>query len=259
MPPPEAVAPMTSSPPGAAADPLRLAALLPDLPLWVDARGALLSGRCRVLREAEPARGFLVRSTDFPFAFAVFRPRPELLTRAAARSGGPAPEGFELLVVEDDAAYWRPQLPGWREEGVILHQLAGPLPRAAPPPGAAVRRIETPAELGPLPAELAPELARALASRRPLAAAFAAGKAVSFCYAALETEGWWDVSIDTLEGYRGRGLAAAAFCALARDLAGQGRLPVWGAHAGNAASLALAAKLGFVEAGRLRAFCPAEG
>jgi hypothetical protein len=238
----------------AAADPALLAALLPDEPRWVDARGALLSGRCRVFCGEAPARGFLVRSHDFPFVFAVFRPPPELLAAAAAPAGGAPPADFELLVADEDAAPWRPWFAGGREEAVILHRPGGPLPAVVPPPGAEVRRVGSLEEIQPLPAELAPELIQALANRRPLATAFVAGKAVSFCYAALETEAWWDVSIDTLEGYRGRGLAAATFALLARDLTGGGLSPVWGAHGGNTASLRLAAKLGFVEAGRLRAF-----
>ena len=33
------------------------------------------------------------------------------------------------------------------------------------------------------------------------------GRAAAFCYPVLQTERHWDVSVDTLEGYRGRGLA----------------------------------------------------
>ncbi len=44
------------------------------------------------------------------------------------------------------------------------------------------------------------------AAYSPIAAAFADERPVSFCYSGWETETHWDVSIDTLDGYRRRGL-----------------------------------------------------
>ena len=69
---------------------------------------------------------------------------------------------------------------------------------------------------------------------------------VSFCYPTLVTERYWDITIETLEGYRRSGRAAAAFFRVEREMRLTGRQPVWGAAENNPASLALAAKLGFV-------------
>ena len=45
-----------------------LARYLPDQPHWIDLRGLLLTGRCDLYAEADPALGFVARSWDFPFA-----------------------------------------------------------------------------------------------------------------------------------------------------------------------------------------------
>jgi RimJ/RimL family protein N-acetyltransferase len=62
-----------------------------------------------------------------------------------------------------------------------------------------------------------------------------------------QTETLWDVSIETLEGYRRKGLAARAARTMIRYMRRRGRAPVWGALEANLASRSLAARLGFVE------------
>jgi RimJ/RimL family protein N-acetyltransferase len=74
---------------------------------------------------------------------------------------------------------------------------------------------------------------------------------VSFCYATSETETLWDVSIDTLAAWQGRGLAAGCVGAMVERMLAVGKRPVWGAAERNAASLALARKLGFEPVDRL--------
>ena len=69
---------------------------------------------------------------------------------------------------------------------------------------------------------------------------------MSVCYPTLVTERHWDVSIETVEGYRRGGRAAAAFFRIEREMRRSGRQPVWGAARDNPASLGLAEKLGFV-------------
>ncbi len=94
------------------------------------------------------------------------------------------------------------------------------------------------------PSELIDEIHEA---RRlgPVAASFEGDPPVAFCYPALETETLWDVAIDTLEPFRRRGHAAAAFAVMESLMQARGRKPVWGAVESNLASLALARKLGF--------------
>ncbi len=72
-----------------------------------------------------------------------------------------------------------------------------------------------------------------------------AGVVVAVCAAGDVTETLWDVGIDTLEGHRRKGFAAACFRSLAAYMALRGKQPVWGANEDNVQSLELARKLGF--------------
>lgn len=78
-------------------------------------------------------------------------------------------------------------------------------------------------------------------------AAFCDGAPVSFAYASLETERHGDLSVDTLDAFRRRGFGAAALRPVIADLHARGKRPVWGAIENNAASLALARRLGIRE------------
>jgi GNAT superfamily N-acetyltransferase len=80
----------------------------------------------------------------------------------------------------------------------------------------------------------------------PVAIASVDDLPVSFCYPVWRTESLWDVSIDTIEQQRRRGLAAHVVRAMIADLRQQGLQPIWGALESNGASLRLAARLGFV-------------
>ena len=82
---------------------------------------------------------------------------------------------------------------------------------------------------------------------------------VSFCYSGWETESHWDVSIDTLEGHRRRGLGTAACVCLIRHFAARGKTAVWGALDSNPASTALAEKLGFTPIDHLLVAYPDHG
>lgn len=62
-------------------------------------------------------------------------------------------------------------------------------------------------DLAPLPPDLRSELEDAI-EVAPVCAAYADGCPVAFCYVGARTESLWDVSRDTLEGYRRRGYAA---------------------------------------------------
>lgn len=230
-----------------------LLALVPDEPRWVDYRGLLLSGRCRVSAGDDPARGFALRALDEAFAAVWGEPDGEAI-RAAVAGGGSLED--VLVAPGPGAERVAAALPGWRPQRVILHVLAGEPPEVEAPPGCdlALLAPESPPvapDLAGLPPAMRSEVAGLLARVQPLMVARVppghAGRIVSTCSAALETETLWDVSIATVPTHRRRGLAAACFAALARwMLAGRGKRPVWGADEGNAASLALAARLGFV-------------
>lgn len=248
---------------------------VPDLPHWVDTRGMLLSGRATVRARAgsDPAHDpFVAVVPDAALASAVGQPPEGDIRGAVASLRG----DVNLLSQPEDAAHVARALRGWREHAAIIHTLPRSMPwEAESDPHAHVfTRVNAPA-FDHLPDALRRELIDALRGRTisrfvpgevpegpaagtaaplPIAAAWADGRPVSFCYPVWQTERWWDVSIETLESYRGQGTGARAARTLIRYMRQTGRAPVWGALDTNAASLVLAARLGFREAARITVF-----
>ncbi len=66
-----------------------------------------------------------------------------------------------------------------------------------------------------------------------------------------------DVGVHVAESYRGQGIATAAAARACQAVQRAGLIPVWGTSSANLASLRVAAKLGFVEVGRLVFLVPA--
>jgi GNAT superfamily N-acetyltransferase len=191
-----------------------LAARLPDVPRLVETRAMLLSGVSEVI--GDTARGhYVVRSLDAALAALVGRPRAAALRDAVA--GG---RTLDILCAEDAVRHALASLPGWRAHPAIVHAL---------PPHAV---------LPALPAALDVRLV-------------AGTDAVRLAYVPWQTETLCDLSIDTLEAYRRRGLAAATASRLIERVRASGKEPVWGALEDNAPSLALAKRLGFVPVDRL--------
>ena len=146
-----------------------------------------------------------------------------------------------------------------REQATLFH--LSPADAAALPaslPDARLLREDEYQALDNLPPILRGELRDACAYS-PIAGAFADERPVAFCYSGWESETHWDLSIDTLEGYRRRGLGAAACACLIRHYAASGKTAVWGAAESNEASAALARKLGFKEVDRLLVMYPDDG
>lgn len=232
----------------------RLAALVPDEPLWVDLRGLLGTGRCRVWAAADPARGFVAVSRDYPFASLFGRPGAGSIREAVAAGraafAGLCPAGeWQLLAALEARDRVEAALPGWRRNGIVLHRWAG-FAGAASSGHHEIRLLPnghrgTGLALDHLPAASRREMQLEWVSTRPLAVAVVDSLPVAFCYAAFTTERLWDVSVETLAPYRRRGLAAACFQRLAAYMEQRGKIPAWGAMQDNPASLGLAAKLGF--------------
>ena len=245
---------------GSAAESPRLAALLPDIPRFVETRAMLLGGRCEVLGLEEDAASpsFIVRDGEESLVCVVGYPAREALAEAIARNGNAG----AVIAMPENVSRVAQAIPGRDPQSAILHLLG----EAERLPGAAenepVRLLSGPEELRLLPpglrTELRVELERALRRGRPTVAAFVGGVPVSFCYVALETEGLWDVSIDTLEEHRRRGHAARCAASLIRHMRDTAdKEPVWGAVESNVPSMGLAAKLGFVPVDRVFVFEPA--
>ena len=228
----------------------RLARLLPDRPRWVETRGMLLSGRCEVLAasapppaSAPPEPDFLVLGSDFGLLCVAGRPAAEEIARAVAH-----PVGRQTLCMPEAAGEVGAALPGWSRRRFAVHSLRDGALRepAGSAEGVEVRMLSgrDASRLEHVPPALKDELETALGFAH-VAAAIVAGRPVSFCYASYETETLWDVSIDTLEEHRRGGLASRCVAFLADHMARHGKDPVWGADAGNVASMRLAEALGF--------------
>lgn len=120
----------------------------------------------------------------------------------------------------------------------ILHTLDGELPEYE---GA----IVLPAD-APLPAALEQELQWARTRSRTIWTCFVDGEPACFAYAPWRSPAWFDVSVDTLPGFRQLGLGTIVGAAMIRAEQREGRQPVWGADEENYASRRLAERLGFV-------------
>jgi GNAT superfamily N-acetyltransferase len=137
-------------------------------------------------------------------------------------------------------------------EGAKIHALAAPWRLGVHSRADyAIRPLEPEESRAHLPDELRREVESALAETA-VWTAIVDGVPASFAYSSSMTETLADISIDTLEAHRNRGVGGATAATLIDWVVENGRIPVWGAVDSNAASLRLAAKLGFTRAaGRL--------
>ena len=244
---------------------------VPDLPRWIDTRGMLLSARSIVFAPSGPLGADLVAAVpDAALASVVGRPPRATLRNAVVSLDG----DVNVLSQMEDADYVGAALAGWRRQRAIIHVLPDVMPWERDiEPGARIFTRQTAPRFDHVPEHLRRELLDALNGRTvsrfvpghlpratavvgritvPMAAVWADGRPVSFCYPVWQTETLWDVSIETLPAYRRQGLAARAARTLIRHMRGVGRAPVWGALETNAASRALAARLGFSRPAALR-------
>jgi hypothetical protein len=260
-------------------NPAEAAALarVPDLPQWVDTRGMLLTGRA-VVTFPSPAHfdsdGFVVELASRALLSAIDDPPTELIRQRVDSMEG----DVNVLCAGRAADAVAKALPSWIPRGARVHAL----PAIADWEARSDERDVTIFTSANAPSlthveeSLRNELVEALAGHPsarfvsgtlplltaadasptpvPIAAAWADGQPAAFCYPVLKTETLWDVAVDTLERFRGRGLAGRAARAMVRHMRRLGKAPVWGALESNAPSLSVARKLGFVEAGRLTVF-----
>jgi hypothetical protein len=248
---------------------------VPDDPWRVDTRGMLLSGRADVLFPPEPesaADGFVVMIREASLVSIVGRPPRSLIQVSIGTLDGTV----NVLCQPKDASYVGASLHGWRRTVAILHTLgAQPEWAGGLDPDTRVFSARDAPNLAHVPDALRQELVNALRGRPiarfvpgelphrdlppplepvSIAASWAGHLPVAFCYPALRTERWWDISVETLEQHRRQGHAGRAVRTMTRHMWESGRWPVWGATIGNAESLGLARSLGFQEVGRLSVF-----
>ena len=230
----------------------RLLADLPDVPRYVETHAMLRSPDAQLFAGPMPDAGVVVRLLHGAMSVVSVIGHPPTYALAAALDGTTT---MTPVIAQPDTAAHVEQLLGeigsasgeapWRLERMLFHALAA-APELRPlEAGVSVRLLADSDALDHLPSGLRHEISHA---RRltPTAAAFVDGMAASFCYACFTTESLWDVSIDTIEAYRGRGLAAHAVRFMIDHMRERRLEPIWGALESNATSLRLARRLGFV-------------
>ena len=248
---------------------------LPDVPGHVDVRGMLLSGKAeiRTTPGADPEHdGFVVLLAARSLASVVGRPPCDLITAAIAELSG----DVNVLCSIPDGAAVQACLPGWTRQTALIHAWTGRIDwDASAEAGTTIfTRVDAP-DLSHVTEHLHSELTEALWGRPvvrflagelpprgnlslvtdlEMCAAWDGGLPVAFCYPVVQTETLWDVSIDTLEAYRCRGLGTRAARRMITRMLEVGKRPVWGALESNTASRTLAARLGFLESARLSVF-----
>jgi hypothetical protein len=200
----------------------------------------LLSHRGRVVDTADGCRMVCSRA-DRMVVPTTLELSPELEAVATRE----VPEA-SILIQDVMLPAARYHLPDWNAEAVTLYTLPDERAHAWRLPPWPTSPI-SPAQIesaDDVPSDLRNELVSVAASS-PVWAASADGRLASFAYAAHTTERWFDVSVDTLEPYRNRGLGRAAAMGLIVDQMLRGLRPVWGAGKSNAPSHRLARSLGF--------------
>lgn len=225
----------------------RWLSLLPDLPRWVETRDLLSSARSVVV-ENTSGSGFVVWSEDDSQGSVVGEPDPVGVVRAAGAVS-------ELLAFPENIDPLRALLRDCRAERATVFSAPARVPRASTHPCRQIGHLEI-ASLTHVPPGLMDELSDRVARGVTVVAAFEGTLPVAFSYVASETETLWDVSIDTIESHRRRGYAAAAVLHLMQLMKERGKVAVWGAVAGNPASMNLAHRLGFVEVDTLWVVSP---
>jgi hypothetical protein len=203
----------------------------------------LLSGRCELFGVDETGTlSFVANSPEIELISVVGFPAKEAILDAIAANSNEA----EILATLENSKHVAEALQDWTVSLAKLHMLGGkPCLPAIP---ANVVRLLTLSEIAAmknLPLDLKEELTT-VCRYSPVAATIAEGAPVSFCYAGSQTESLWDISIDTLAGYRNKGYATACVAYMIELMSRQNKQPVWGAYETNEASMRLAAKLGFV-------------
>lgn len=233
----------------------RLASAMPDVPRWLETRSMLLSGECEVLDLEEGGLRFVAREleeSEDQSICVVGRPSAKAIGEAVRRNRG----GGMVMAAPEDASHVLDALPGWTATRATLH-LLGDAPRLPRLTEGEVRPFGASDLDAVADEELRSFLGRILEMDEPAAATWEAGLPVSFCCASDQTESLWDVSIDTLEGYRRRGHAARCVAWMVAEMRRRGKEPVWAAEETNPPSLRLAARLGFIPVDELVLLRPA--
>ncbi len=211
-----------------------------------------------VLGDSTGRAGGFVFSPEHGIAVGFGEPQVELADdlRDAADAHGMAQQGIELHLPEAAAENWM-ALQSTRFLCQHRVQVLGPASDAGAggwpgEPRHETALLESPADarLETLPRALRAEFAAM--NPWPVVVASLAGESIaSIASAFVETEAWFDVSIDTVPDFRREGFGASCAIALIQYEFERGKQPVWMVREKNQASLALSQKLGFRDQGRV--------
>lgn len=207
-----------------------------------------LDGRGRIVEVREPyppppPRFVLFRScdevlplvgADLPDALA-----DQLLASAASEPLSPKSEPLHLARYRDLLGAHRPIE---REYSGPSLYLPGPFVAAA-----GVEKID--ADTVDLLRQHFPDEARDFEARRPIYVAVEGGVAAAICFSSRDFGPGTPAGVFTVEAYRGQGHALRVASAWAAEVARLGAVPLYGTTWDNAASLAIAARLGAVTLG----------
>jgi RimJ/RimL family protein N-acetyltransferase len=213
----------------------------------VDARGRLLHPRSPGDEAEPPPRFFFGRSAHgslWRFAAGL----PERLVAELARLAAGERLAWPLERPPERIDTMRARL---AEHAPITRVYEGPAfrfpERPAPAPDAAVVRL-TPDRADWLGEEFS-ALHALLGSRQPCFAVREGDRVRSVCYVATRSERAAEAGVETLPGFRGRGLASRALAAWAHAVREAGGFPLYSTEWRNRASLGVAARLGLIRYG----------
>lgn len=215
-------------------------ASLPDLPRWVDARGMLMARRGYVVDTSDGCRLICGRKDRLVVPITL-----ELSPQVEDAATREVP-GASILLQDVMLPAGRFHLPDWNAEPATVYTLPPDRARSwrLPPWPTAPMTLAQIDDARDVPPGLRDQLRDAVA-RTSVWSASMEGQPVAFAHAAHTTEGWFDLSVHTLEQARNRGLGRAAAMGLIVDRMLRGLRPVWCAEKRNEASHGLARRLGF--------------
>ena len=169
---------------------------------------------------------------------------PDALVRELARLAGAEAPSADLAALPERVAVMRERIERFVPVGSQWSGLAFRFPEAMTQAGGA-REAVADARL----AEAFPKLAGSLAGREPVFVVEHGAEVVSVAYSATVPGRAAEVGVDTLPAFRGRGHAGQVVSAWAAAMQARGVVPLYSAATDNAASLAVARKLGLIAFG----------
>ena len=219
---------------------------VPDRPESVEIRGLLLEPSTDVRGDAA---GAVLFSAEFSLIALLGEPRDALILDSLRDAGdgalgGEGADGWAIIALRPHV---HPALE-WTRAAIMTLRDTALLDRAFDAARACVAPL-THDELARVQTAYLAELSAAHAIGTVMCARVD-DQLASFAYVGFRSESYFDLSVDTIERMRGRGLAQLTAAALIVDeQKTRGGTPVWSVIESNAPSMGAGRKLGFAEVG----------